>query len=129
MAMQDDFLRKLWGIEPTCGRMECAVFVHEPEIQRTTVCKPESQFKAQSMKAWDVERIRAADTALDLQIRRHRLTLLGEMLIHGEMVVNPTEAAALFKEIAIANRLLDKALHCHRTSIDRTSEAARLRCS
>jgi hypothetical protein len=107
--------------------MDCAVFVREPEIKRTTVCKSESQFKAQSMKAWNVERIRAADTALDLQVRRHRLAFIGEMLIHGEMVVDPSEAAALFKEVAITDGLLDKTLHRHRT--DPKSRSRRCRCS
>jgi hypothetical protein len=37
------------------------------------------------------------------------------MLIHGEMVVDPSEAAAFFKEVAITDGLLDKTLHRHRT--------------
>jgi hypothetical protein len=106
--------------------MDCAVFMREPEIERATVCKTERQFKAQSMEAWNVERIRAADTALDLQVRRDRLTIVREMLIHGEMVVYASETAAFFKEIAITDGLLDKTLHRQRTDPKITSRSSPL---
>jgi len=70
--------------------------MNNPEVQRTTVSETQREFQTESMKTRNVEIIRAGDAALHFEMCRHRLAFVGEVLIHGEMIVHPSEARAVF---------------------------------
>lgn len=85
--------------------------MNEAEVERTTVGQTQGALETEPVKARDVHVIGPGEAALDFEVRRHRLAGFGEMLIDGEMVVDPSEASALLEQLAIAHRLLDETLH------------------
>lgn len=70
--------------------------MNKPKVQRTTVSKAERILQTESMKTSDVQVLGRGDATLYLQMCRHRLAFIREMLVDGKMIVHPSETPTLF---------------------------------
>ena len=92
--------------------MNRPVFLGNSEIERTPVSQTQVQLGAPPVKGPDVQLVNRHNPALDLHVRRNRLTILvGEVLVHGEMVMDPTEVSRSLAHAAGRCQLFYQALH------------------
>jgi hypothetical protein len=71
--------------------------MNKPEVQRAAVGETQRELEAEAMKTRDVEIVVGGDAALHFQVRRHGFTIIGEVLVHVEVVVHASDTPTLLE--------------------------------
>src|SRR6476660_8976314 len=95
-------------VQPPARRSNGSAFIGHGEIEQPAVRQPERQLGRLLMQRRQIDWIDRSDAAFNLEVRRDELALeLGEMLIHGQVVVDAPDARRPAVDVPFVRGLLD----------------------
>ena len=101
-----------WDVEAPSGGANPTLVVHDQQIEPTTVDQVERQFGPAPMAFLYVQAFDGGHAPFNLDIRRDGLAfVVGEVLINGEMVVDPPNRRGSAEDVPVARWLLNYPLH------------------
>lgn len=97
----------IWFVQSSRRGSNRAVFVDDPKIEQAPISHAKRQLGTALVKPGDVEMIDRGDVALDLEVRRDGLALLlGEVLVHGEVIVHAPPTGRPLEHVTLGHGLL-----------------------
>jgi hypothetical protein len=81
---------RLRFVQPSSGGSDRTLFIRHQEIEEATVGEAQRQFCPPSVKVQDIQIVDGYDPSFDLEVGRDGFLFgVGEVLVHGEVVMDP----------------------------------------